>query len=95
MALGGSAFHRGACCHLGFDNWSVAVSGELIPDPAWDFSNYRAGDVLVLPKSKIVTHGQAMTFIALSKLSAAAGKAGLLIETEFDDARDELRVVFK
>lgn len=71
------------------------MSGDLILDPAWDFSNYRAGDVLVLPKSKIIAHGQATMFIALSKLSTAAGKAGLLIETEFDNARDELRVIFK
>lgn len=71
------------------------MGGDLIPDPAWDFTSYRAGDVLVLPKSQIVKHGQALTFVALSKLSTAAGKAGLLIETEFDDARDELRVVFK
>ncbi len=71
------------------------MSGDLMLDPAWDFSSYRAGDVLVLPRSKVVKHGQAVTFIALSKLSTAAGKAGFLIETEFDVTRDELRVVFR
>jgi uncharacterized protein (DUF2237 family) len=78
---------------LGQDAKSMA--NDLTSHPDFDFSQYRPGDVFCVPKREIMRAGQAETFMVLAALSKAAGRAGLLIETTFDDANDELRVLFK
>lgn len=59
----------------------------------FDFSRYAPGDVLCISRAEIAKRGMTNTFMILSALSIAAGKAGLLIEPTFDDL--EMRVVFK
>lgn len=68
---------------------------ELEAHAALDFSSYRPGDVFCISKREIAKQGHAHTYLFLAELAKAAGKVGLLIETTFDDANDELRVLFK
>jgi hypothetical protein len=59
----------------------------------FDFTGYQPGDVLCISRAEIAKRGMTDTFMILSALSVAAGKAGLLIEPTFDDV--EMRVIFK
>lgn len=59
----------------------------------FDFTGYQPGDVLCMSRVEIARRGMTDTFLILSALSIAAGKAGLLIEPTFDDV--EMRVLFK
>lgn len=73
---------------------SGQLSSEIIEHPAFDFSKYQPGDVIIIPDLEIVKMGMTNSILLAAAIANAATRAGLDWRTWREDTDSTFRVGF-